>query len=91
MGEHSKSPWRIVYKDGETHIYTADDESIMCDMTHYPWVPENMNDWFVMAAGPQLLTSLEVLVNAVENGGVWTIEDQQKAHNAIAKARDKLT
>jgi len=41
----------------------------------------------LIAAAPELLASLEKLHAILSKGGVWTIEDQKAAHEAIAKAK----
>lgn len=40
----------------------------------------------LIAAAPELLEALQRCVHIMENGGTWTLEDQTKANQAIAKA-----
>ena len=58
MARHSPGPWQITREMGETHIRTADNESIMCDMRYYPWVPDDQDDWNLISAAPELLSAL---------------------------------
>lgn len=41
----------------------------------------------LISAAPELLESLEKLHAILSKGGVWTIEDQKAAYEAIAKAK----
>ena len=45
-------PWEVKYQ-GETHLYMNGD-SQMCDMTYYPWVPDETADWERIARVPEL-------------------------------------
>lgn len=56
--EHSPGPWRVVQENGDWQIKTAVNETIMCNMTYYPWVPTNELDWQLMGASPQMLLAL---------------------------------
>jgi len=87
MNKHSRGPWRIAYKRGTTHIESADNESLMCDETYYPWVPENMADWDLIASAPELLEVLEIAVSAAGPGDFWVSD----ACKAIAKAKGKAS
>ena len=56
---HTPGPWRVSFEGGTTQIRAANNESLMCDETYYPWVPENYADWYLIAAAPDLLKALE--------------------------------
>ena len=75
-------PWRVEYKYGDMAII-ADGDSIMCDMTYYPLVPDNPNDWHLIAAAPDLYDALEKLINALD----VSFDDDPNAYTALAKAR----
>ena len=87
MTEHSKGPWCVTYERGDTHIKSADNESLMCDETYYPWVPVNMADWHLMASAPELLEVLQIAVSAAGPGDFWVSD----ARKAIAKAKGKAS
>ncbi len=75
---HSTGPWQISYERGDTFIKTADNERIMCDMTYYPWVPDNDADWHLIAAAPELLAALTECRNAClvgDDDGTTVSED----------------
>lgn len=99
--KHTPGPWRVSYERGTTQILTADNESIMCDETYYPWVPKNDADWHLIAAAPDLLEALAPLDDAARDRAadapewqdadtvsiVVTIGDLRKALAVIAKAK----
>lgn len=62
--KYTPGPWRVSYEHGTTQIRTANNESIMCDETYYPWVPKNDADWHLIAAAPDLLEALEWALDA---------------------------
>lgn len=63
--KHTKGPWELRFRDGDRHIYSADGNSLMCDMQYYPWCPENDADWSLIAAAP---TMYEYIASAASNG-----------------------
>ena len=88
--KHTPGPWRVSYESGTTRIRTADNESIMCNETYYPWVPHNDADWHLIAAAPDLLDALERCLNFIANtesemGETLPCGDQ--ARTAITKAK----
>ena len=89
--QHSPGPWRISYERGTTQIRTADNESIMCDETYYPWVPEKEADWHLIAAAPDLLEALDNLWAWVKNWDAEFMDDPEFDRSiyeaAIAKAK----
>lgn len=69
LGKVTQGDWRVGYERGVTKIY-AGRESIMGDETYYPWVPENMNDWELIALAPSLarrVIAAEKLVDALDD------------------------
>ena len=85
-------PWVVKFSHGDTAIY-MDGECTMCDMTYYPWVPENINDWHLIAAAPDLYEALELMRHeyrtALRISGVdeRTSKTMATANAALAKAR----
>lgn len=75
-------PWVVKFSHGDTAIY-MDGECTMCDMTYYPWVPENINDWHLIAAAPDLYEALE----AMEDEFVSDEEFNIMRLAALAKAK----
>ena len=53
--KHTPGPWRIKHDHGSMHLKAADNTSLMCDETYYPWVPDNLSDWHLIAAAPDML------------------------------------
>lgn len=90
---HTPGPWAVVYESGNTQIKSADGESLMCDETYYPWVPENPKDWDLIAAAPDLLSACEALLRFAENSesefGI-ILGSANSARRAIAKAKGNV-
>lgn len=85
---HTPGPWRVSFEGGTTQIRAANNESLMCDETYYPWVPENYADWYLIAAAPDLLKALEAFASHYPMGINPMLDDTAvKAHAAIAKAK----
>ena len=63
--KHTPGPWEIRYKNGDTHLYMAG-RSQMCDMTYYPWTPENPADWVLIAAAPDMYEALKEILEHFE-------------------------
>ena len=90
MSKHTPGPWEIegtprsgwdIFSLGEERRYITSD----------PMRERAINyerDARLMAAAPDLLEALEKVVSFVDAGqGTWTVEEQQKARAAIAKAK----
>ena len=90
MSKHTPGPWEIegtprrgwdIFSLGEERRYITSD----------PMRERAINyerDARLMAAAPELLEALEKVVSFVDAGeGTWTVEEQQKARAAIAKAK----
>lgn len=93
MSKHTPGPWEQVADSIKSR--TAD-----CVVVRLPAQtdrvgdesPEQIARWDadarLIAAAPELLEALELIVSFVDAGqGTWTLEDQQKARAAIAKAK----
>lgn len=61
----TSGPWTITYTDGNTNLM-AGRETMMCDMTYYPWCPENQNDWLRIAQVPAMEAEIERLTAEIE-------------------------
>ena len=48
----------MAFSDGDTELI-ADGDVIMCDMAYYPWTPENIDDWYLIAAAPDMYEALK--------------------------------
>lgn len=84
---HSKGPWKRDYRYGSRVIVTGEDEAIMGNETYYPWVPQNLYDWYLIAAAPDLLEALEGVISAMEGVGQGPFDAERKV---IAKARGEI-
>jgi hypothetical protein len=63
----SKAPWSFAPKIGECWaINDAEGDSFMGHQTYYPWTPDNINDWKLIALAPTIAAELikERAVNA---------------------------
>lgn len=81
QSEHTKGPWE--FRKDDCWTIFADGSSIMGDIQYYPWVPDNEADWHLIAAAPQLLAALRMIVQLNPELPMGCIED---AEAAIAKA-----
>lgn len=93
MSKHTPGPWgytmdkergwdfKVTADHGKTAIVSG------CGCCDSPWVSCEA-DARLIAAAPELLEAFEKLVSLVDAGeGTWTLEEQQKARAAIAKAK----
>ena len=91
MSKHTPGPW-IVYEfvdgydirapEAECYVATASDPEAVWGAIG------REEDACLIAAAPDLLEALEKLVSLIDAGeGTWTLEEQQKARAAIAKAK----
>jgi len=93
MSKHTPGPWnytmdkdrgwdfKLTADHGKTEIVSG------CGCCDSPWVSCEA-DARLIAAAPELLEALELIVSFIDAGqGTWTIEDQNKARAAIAKAK----
>jgi hypothetical protein len=74
----------------------------MCDETYYPWVPDNMADWHLIAAAPDLYEASEdperrlrqCAANIRDEFPYWARDLEKMADRlaaAIAKAKGENT
>lgn len=92
--KHTPGPW-VFSQDAGWYI-RAEGVSLMGNETYYPWNPENIADWQLIAAAPDLLEALKALSctartfrNVPQEKQCWTpIDDEalEAAFNAISKA-----
>lgn len=93
MSKHTPGPWnytmdkergwdfKLTADHGKTAIVSG------CGCCDSPWVSCEA-DARLIAAAPELLEALELVVSFVDAGqGTWTVEEQNKARAAIAKAK----
>jgi len=62
---HSPGPWKVVEEHYTRMIETADLRNIMGDEAYYPWTPKEDDDWYLIAAAPELLAALELIESAL--------------------------
>lgn len=81
-------PWRVEARHGCDQLIASDGAGLMGNETYYPWTPENMADWHLIAAAPDLYEALENLIPwADEHPSSDVIPIIAAALSAIAKAR----
>ena len=91
MSKHTPGPWEVVElvdgydirsPESRCRIATASDPEAVWGAVL------REEDACLIAAAPDLLEALEKLVSLIDAGeGTWTLEEQQKARAAIAKAK----
>jgi len=93
-------PWGLDYTGGDTKLL-AGRETLMCDMTYYPWCPENQSDWLRIALVPSMEAQIERLtadlaraVEALEavfsdHGKVNSLAWTDRTAAALASIKDK--
>jgi hypothetical protein len=91
MGEHTKGPWHA----GGDAVFTLDGRRVICTTWGVGGPTdraENDANTHLIAAAPDLLASLKVLINAVGNHPVTSVDEAERiALAAIAKASPALT
>ena len=78
-------PWRLHFdEDHVRHIKTdTTPGSLMCDMQYYPWCPDNLDDWHLIAAAPDLLAALRKAEDSLDH--LWAaIGDRLLAKGPLA-------
>ena len=81
--KYTTGPWTVRDKRGDKHII-ADGDSIMCDMSYYPWAPYNDADWHLIAAAPEMY---ELIFDLLETDNEFKTEWDITANKVLAKAR----
>jgi hypothetical protein len=83
MSKHTPGPWCMEsFFHGQYDVYSEVTDDFISGGT----ISEA--DARLIAAAPDLLEALEKVVSFVDAGqGTWTVEEQQKARAAIAKAK----
>ena len=92
MSNHTPGPWEVVElvdgydirsPESRCRIATASDPKAVWGAIG------REEDACLIAAAPELLEALEQVVSFVDAGqGTWTVEEQQKARAAIARAKE---
>jgi len=57
LANATPGPWQVSIDHGDEVMTGAGGESLMCDMTYYPWVPPR-DDWPLIAASPTITAEL---------------------------------
>lgn len=84
---YTLGPWRIA-EPQETAgwgLCVANDRTIVARLTG-PFSDTKRANACLIAAAPDLLASLQRCVELMNNGGTWTLEDQNAARASISKA-----
>ena len=89
MIKHTPGPWE--FRQEKPWTIFAAGRAIMGNEVYYPWTPENIADWLLIAAAPELLEALVMVRDADEDckrDGLPTIPPAARAKidAAIAKA-----
>ena len=91
MNNYTKGPWKFTADaDGNKFHLTDDDITIVggCGCCGSPWV-SNLNDAFLIAAAPDLLEALEIMVENFGPTPSDAIHGLGSARAALVKARWK--
>lgn len=69
QAKHTPGPWSFLRQDGDQHreICAATGESLMGDVQYYPWAPDRDEDWALIAAAPEMLEALKLMVEFYED------------------------
>jgi hypothetical protein len=96
---YTKGPWKLdtTSDAGNWHVRDADGNSLMCDEHYYPWVPDNIEDWHLIAAAPEMYEALVAIKKELQLSGNWDARDYGWPDNrklidaALARAEGKVT
>lgn len=100
---HTPGPWRfaIVEVSGrkerrlfapgqglDPDDYLRGADAIMGDTNYYPWTPDELADWHLIAAAPELFEALKMIHDSFGGGLAITFSasDAEQIRAAIAKA-----
>lgn len=79
----TKGPWIFVQEDGCRKLKSTNGlGAMMCDEEYYPWVPNNVSDWYLIAAAPEMYEMLDKLSDMDENQMM-----KKEINELLAKAR----
>lgn len=67
MSAHTPGPWQFVQEGGDWFIKGANGFSFQSSTKYYPWNSQNIADWRLIAAAPDLLAALETMVKRIEH------------------------
>lgn len=62
----------------------------MCNEHYYPWCPDNMHDWYLIAAAPEMYETLEMVKAAHASGisgGFLNANELDRVESVLSKAR----
>ena len=83
----SKAPWRYEEIEGVSYIIDADGDTIMSNEAYYPWCPGEYEDWYKIAAAPELL---KVLKEAREELRLIRMKDTDACYDPTLRIRMDL-
>lgn len=83
--KYTPGPWSFVEESGDCKLKNSSGETMMCDMSYYPWTPDSKEDWQLIAAAPELLEALKMLLKH----GDYDIDPPKDSYGAHAYATAK--
>lgn len=85
-------PWVITYEYGDKHMKGPEGQSLMCDMTYYPWTFSEQADWEFVAAArdlvPAILAERDALAAQLASAEARARESALEALSAYGQAAD---
>lgn len=93
---HALLPWRFETDGATRSILSAENESLICDETYYPWCPREDADWHFIVrcvnAHDELVAELERVVALLpwplwndQRVLVWSALDVERVRAVLAK------
>lgn len=86
----TEGPWSVEYKHGDTRLI-QNGECTMCDMTYYPWTPDNLRDWEFFAAAPDLVRDLMAEVTRLRKDAIKDKARVEELEADLARAVGAMT
>ncbi len=97
---HTPGSWQFGYDNtlgdsehsdpkGARFIYDANGGSIMGGVRYYPWTPDNLEDWHLISAAPDLLAACKAFLETPQIHEAYMAALEQ-ARIAIAKADGRI-
>lgn len=80
-------PWKVVTSWYDYSVEGPNGEEIIWQDGPYQTPTIKLSDARLIAAAPELLEALETCLVLMDYGGTWTVEEQNTARAAIAKAK----